>query len=640
MNRAGLLALLLAGLLALLAWSAASPPRLPPEVIRIDAAAFLKSATTELRNADNQSWADSQPWEERSLPDFWRMHRPNDAGFGWYRTEFEVIYQPDTPWAVFVSFANSAMALRLNGIELSREVAFDAVHLTARASPPHMAVLPAALLRPGKNRLDILLRVERDINGGLSVLEIGPQQWLLPRYQQQLFWRSDLPRGLTMASLTAALFMALLWLRRPREMIYPWFCALALCWSIRALHVAGNDDWLLPLRSLLGLQGNDLFLTATFSLGFALLAITVNRFAARPAPMWERGALALCLLMPLAVAPLGNQVLAPLQPGWYGLAVLFAGWAAAAALRLALRERHWSYWLILGGIAMMAIAGLHDWLVITGRLGFDPIPWLGYGPPAMLAAMVTALGSRYFHAFDEAARLNRELEQRVHDKTREIEHHYERIAQLERAAGIAEERDRLMREMHDGVGSQLITTLHALEKGRVGQQEAASLLRGCIDDLRLMIDSLDAGQQSMADALANLRFRLEPRLSAAGIRSIWSIDDSPAALPPGTVLQLLRILQEALTNTLKHSGASQVRVEWRVADGQARLAVQDDGKGFTGLASISGPASGRGLSNMRRRAERIGARLDAGSATDKSMGDKSMGDKTGGIVETTLPLSA
>jgi len=596
MTRAAALALF-AALLLLLAWSGLHPQVLPPEVIRIDEAAFLKSAAPEPPEEANH------PWEKRSLPDFWRQHRPNEAGFGWYRADFTVIYQPDTPWAAFISHANSALALRLNGIELFREAAFDAVHIAARASPPHLAILPAALLKPGPNRIELLLRVERDINGGLSAIEIGPQEWLLPHYQRQLFWRTDLPRALTMAGLAAALFMALLWLRRPSEWIYPWFCALALCWSIRALHMAGNDDWLLPLRRALGLAGSDFFLAASFSLGFALLAITVNRFAGRTAPMPERAALALCILLPLVLVPLGNQVLAPLQPAWYGLAVIFASWAAISALRLAWRERQWSYWLILGGILAMAVAGLHDWLVISGQAGFDPIPWLGYGPPLMLAALVIALGGRYFHAFDEAALLNRELEQRVQEKTREIEHHYERIGQLERVAGVAEERDRLMREMHDGVGSQLITTLHALEKGRIGLGEAAALLRGCIDDLRLMIDSLDAGQQSMADALANLRFRLEPRLTAAGIDSAWRIDDMPVPLPPGTVLQLLRILQEGLSNALKHSGATEVQVAWDTEPGRARLQVHDNGRGF----QPAEPAMGRGLVNMRQRAERIGA---------------------------------
>ncbi|WP_430395590.1 sensor histidine kinase [Ferrovibrio sp.] len=588
----------------------------PPEVIRITHAAFMKS-----QGPDRLSLAD-QPWENRRLPDFWRLHRPNDAGFGWYRADFEVVYQPDSPWAAHVAFANSAFALRLNGVELARETGFDAVHLSARASPPHLVPLPAALLHPGSNRLEIQLRVERDINGGLSVIELGPQQWLQQRHQSQALWRIELPRALTMAGLVAALFMALLWLRRRRERIYPWFCALAALWGLRALYFTGDADWLSPLQRLLGLGGGDLFLAASFSLGFALLAIVVNRFAHHTAPWPERLALMLCIVLPLAVAPLGNQVLEPLLPAWYGLAMVFAAWAALTAATLARRERHWSYWLILVGIVVMTIAGLHDWLVVTGRLRFDPTPWLGYGPPVMLAAMVTALGGRYFQAFDEAARLNRELEHRVTEKTREIERHYERIAQLERVAAVAEERDRLMREMHDGVGSQLITTLHALEKGRLDHATAAELLRGCIDDLRLVIDSLDAGTQSMADALANLRFRLEPRLAAGGIASTWRIDRTEIALPPGVVLQLLRILQEAVSNVLKHSCAQQVGLSWNIAPGEARLHIADNGSGF---ASPTVP-QGRGLANMRQRAQRIGARMELHSSA------------TGTEITVALPL--
>jgi signal transduction histidine kinase len=434
----------------------------------------------------------------------------------------------------------------------------------------------------------------------------------------------DLPRALNMSALVAALFMALLWLRRPSETLYPWFCALALVWALRALYYTGDQAWILPLRARLGLASGDMFLAASLSLGFALLAIVVNRFAQRPQPALERLALVICVVMPLAIAPLGTQVLTPLRPAWHALAVAFATYAAITALQLTLRERNWNHALILAGIVFTMGTGLHDWLVVSGRLGYDPVPWLGYGPPVMLAAMVTALGGRYFHALDEAARLNRELEQRVANKTHELQQHYERISLLERAAAVADERDRLMRDMHDGVGSQLITLQHALEKGRFDNRQAADLVRECIDDLRLVIDSLDAGAQSMTDALANLRFRVAPRLAQAGIASTWDMQAPQMRLAPDVVLQLLRVLQEALTNVLKHSGAKNVHVTWRLDAGQAlaTLQIDDDGHGLPGDVT---PGS-RGLANMRQRAQRIGATLQVHSS------------ERGTRVSTTLPV--
>jgi signal transduction histidine kinase len=182
-----------------------------------------------------------------------------------------------------------------------------------------------------------------------------------------------------------------------------------------------------------------------------------------------------------------------------------------------------------------------------------------------------------------------------------------------------------MRDMHDGVGSQLITLQHALEKGRFDSHQAADLLRECIEDLRLVIDSLDAGAQSMGDALANLRFRLEPRLTAANMSSTWDMQAPDMRLGPGVVLQLLRILQEALTNVLKHSGARNVHISWRL-DAQQGLAVrriEDDGCGLTAPRP-----GGRGLANMRQRTQRIGATLDVSSSG------------SGTIVRATVPVSS
>ncbi len=599
----------------------AQPLRAEPatDVQQIQHASFLKS------DAPAPEDGTPQPWEPRRLPDLWRDHGPSDAGFGWYRVAFDVRHQPDTPWALRVQWANSALAVRLNGADVWREPAFDAVHISPRASPPYLVVLPASLLLEGRNVLDVQLRVERDINAGLSVLEVGPQEWVAPRYAAERFWRADLPRALNLATLAAAAFVGLLWLRRPGHSLYPWFCALALTWALRALYYTGDDGWLVPLREPLGLRSGDFFLAASLSLGFVLLAIVVNRFAQRPHRVAERIGLALCVAAPLAITPLGHQVLASLRPAWWALAVVFGAWAAVTAARLAWHERQAPHTLILSGIAFMAATCLHDWGVVAGHLPYSPLPWLNYGPPLMVATLVAALGGRYFQALDEAERLNAGLEQRVRDKTLELERHYERIAQLESAAAVAGERERLMRDMHDGVGSQLIALQHALEKGALDGPRAAALVRECVDDLRLVIDSLDTAATSMNDALANLRFRLEPRLAAAGIASAWELQAPDLNFAPGVVLQMLRILQEALTNALKHSGARNVRVAW-VADAEAplvHLRVQDDGRGLAAQT-----ASGRGLGNMRLRAQRIGAMLEVS------------GSAAGTTVTASLPVQA
>src|SRR5262249_57141975 len=100
--------------------------------------------------------------------------------------------------------------------------------------------------------------------------------------------------------------------------------------------------------------------------------------------------------------------------------------------------------------------------------------------------------------------------------------------------------------------------------------------------------------------LGTLRYRLDPRLKAQGIDLDWQIQDLPriGSLSPQNLLHILRILQEAFTNVLKHARASVVRVATGI-DASGRnvlITLQDNGAGF------SGDRTGHGLHNMRDRA--------------------------------------
>jgi signal transduction histidine kinase len=185
-----------------------------------------------------------------------------------------------------------------------------------------------------------------------------------------------------------------------------------------------------------------------------------------------------------------------------------------------------------------------------------------------------------------------------------------------------------MQDMHDGLGSQLLTSLAAVERGALDSKGMAQVLRDAMDDMRLSIDTLSPGREGLLEALGNLRYRLEPRFRAAGIELKFSYRHMPERLdiPAEDALQILRVLQESLTNVIKHARATQVGVEISLQLEPARfvLAVTDDGGGF----DPASPASGRGLSGMRRRAQQIHAALDVAS------------DARGTRITVTYPLAA
>ena len=232
---------------------------------------------------------------------------------------------------------------------------------------------------------------------------------------------------------------------------------------------------------------------------------------------------------------------------------------------------------------------------------------------------------RVARALAETQRMNAELEERVQQKQRQLERNFEQLERLSREAAVVEERQRIMTDMHDGIGAQLISALSLAESEEAPPREIAAVLRECVDDLRLTIDSLESNQNELLPARGNFRYRSDGRLRTVGIELDWKVSDLPelSYLSPRNLLHILRILQEAFANVLKHAGASRVRLETGFVPGQRRvfIRVEDNGKGFA-VSEIQG----RGLGNMTRRAASVGGQLCVSSTSD------------GTTIELVLPI--
>jgi signal transduction histidine kinase len=173
------------------------------------------------------------------------------------------------------------------------------------------------------------------------------------------------------------------------------------------------------------------------------------------------------------------------------------------------------------------------------------------------------------------------------------------------------EREQLLADMHDGLGSQLASAKIRFEHGALSTAQAGELLQECVNDLHLLVDTLRGSGDDLGAALSDLRYRLDRRLEGVGTRLLWQVRlDHAPAIPSAVVLSLLRGVQEAITNALKHSQAKEIRVEavYEAYVG-VDLAVQDNGCGFEFAESSARPntLSGRGIASMRRRAFEAGA---------------------------------
>jgi signal transduction histidine kinase len=204
----------------------------------------------------------------------------------------------------------------------------------------------------------------------------------------------------------------------------------------------------------------------------------------------------------------------------------------------------------------------------------------------------------------------------VREKSAELGRNYAQLARLESERVVEAERARLTRDVHDGVGGQLVAALSMLERGDFRGEDVAHVLRDAIDDLRLVIDSVDPSETDLGTLLGNVRDRLEPRLARHGVRFLWRVEDVPAipGFGPHQALSALRVVQEAVANVLKHASAATIEVRTGVSAKAGRgegafVEVRDDGTGFVGSAR-----PGRGLVNMERRAADLGGLFEVESS--------------------------
>jgi signal transduction histidine kinase len=183
--------------------------------------------------------------------------------------------------------------------------------------------------------------------------------------------------------------------------------------------------------------------------------------------------------------------------------------------------------------------------------------------------------------------------------------------ELEQLRSAQVERERMMADMHDGLGSALLSALVLLERDDLPAKAAADVVRECVDDLRLIVDSREPAASDLSTLIGMFRYRLQPRIQAAGMQLLWRMDDltHTPQLDPTCSLHLLRILQEAVANALRHSGATEIELSTRQAGDAIEVGVRDNGAGFDRERATSG----RGLPNMRSRAERLGAELAVAS---------------------------
>jgi signal transduction histidine kinase len=195
------------------------------------------------------------------------------------------------------------------------------------------------------------------------------------------------------------------------------------------------------------------------------------------------------------------------------------------------------------------------------------------------------------------------------------------LAELREQYDLAQERERIAREFHDGLGHHLVSAIRGLESIRrrlkahadtaadCALQEQIDILRTALDDTRQTIQQLRAPETT--DMRVFIRQTAERVAQRLGAQLHCDCPDPMPTLTPLQTLMLTRVMQEALSNVMKHAGRPQnlwVACDWR--DGWLEMRVADDGDGFDPATALEG----MGLNNMRERIRALGGELTITSA--------------------------
>ncbi|MDM0050490.1 sensor histidine kinase [Variovorax sp. J22R115] len=526
-------------------------------------------------------------WQPTILPDVWHRSHPKLDGTVWYRIRFVLDELPAQATALFVPTVAVTGQFIFNGSVLNPQARFlqpGGPIGSQMTNQSHLMPLPLGLFRTGENELLVRVQGNPVAGGRLSVIRMGPyaelhNAWLVREIPQRV-----IPQALLTLMLATLVFAFIISWRQRRFENWRFVLVTALWTALLVVYLFPE----MPLTEcgyLLLLS----FLINSFTWALLDLLWRVSRSTWRWFPR---------VLRATALLTLAGLLMVALVPGYIvALSVISLPFvvlrlvATAMLWQWALKERSWRAFALAGAELIWFLGFVQFLGLVAGILPRDPFMLTPSDSLPMFCVLLFFFVERFVQDREQAAR--------------------------EKQAAIGEERERLLIDMHDGLGAQLTTALRLAQRRDGDRQVLVHNIEDALQDLRSIVDSLDVAGNDLLVLLGNLRARLTPRMDALQIQLHWRVEPIPPidGLTPQGALAVLRVVQEALNNAVRHASASAITISAAPVGRQVLVEVADNGAGLDANVP-SGSGRGRGLAGMRKRADRLGGTLSVGPGAD------------------------
>ncbi|ATX81258.1 Signal transduction histidine kinase [Mariprofundus ferrinatatus] len=547
---------------------------------------------------------DAVEWERVALPDAWDKTRPGLSGGVWYRIPVLISGQVNEPWAVLLPRFSMNAAIWWNGRMLGSGGSMSDP-VARNWSRPLSLLLPADSLEQGEHWLYIYLRALAHDAGGLGYVYVGPHKYLKPLFERNTFIHITLAWVALVITSVITLVMGVLWFLQKKHLELFWMALAGLFWSF----VIGNQVLKYPPVSHYYWE----WIVFSSLGGFTVcLLMAVHRFIERGNEHLERAIVAIYVLNSLlALAYSGGNLviwfnffhIASIALGFYMVCLCLWHYRQTGMIK--------ALWMGMAISCAMLFAG-HDWWVTIHAEHLTSLFVMQFGPPLMLLLIGGWMLMHVSSSLRSQEQQRLEAEEKVAEISIKLQQESKRRLELERKRILTEERHRFTRELHDGMGGHLVALKSMLaEKGAEADNAPFSeVLDQAIRDMRLIIDAVGDECDDIGMILGLLRSRMEHELKAADLHVTWNMISLPAGclLREGSSIHLVRILQEAITNIIRHADASWVEIratEFRQGSkSMVRIDVADNGEGI-----VQKNSRGRGIGNMEQRCEVLGGQL-------------------------------
>ena len=561
---------------------------------------------------------------QTSLPYAWDKQHRGAKGHAVFQMELVLGALPDEPWAMYFQRLGNAYEVQLNGKLLEIKGDLDVFDEGNYGQEPRLISIPVGMLQP-HNTVVVEIRADTARRAGMAAPWVGTHDEVVPLYRSEYLQRVTGTRAVVISSLLVMLLALALWWTQVepgppprREPLYLLAAVAEAALSLRMGSVLVESSplprlgWDVLTLGALGVWVGALMMFSALAAGWPALQLV------RRMPMAWLGVLALgagCI----AAAHYGYPMALTL---WYlGLLVFFLPYVFAYCW-VALRRGTTLHRLIALAFALNLLVGVRDWWVFRYDVALGGNTWMRYSGMVFGLVLGYIVMSRFRETRLQLGHLIGTLAQQVQEKERELHASYQQMELLARQQERDSERSRILRDLHDGVGSHISAAIRQLQSGQASQVEVLQTLRDSLDQLKLHIDAMHLPAGDVTGLLASLRYRLEPRLAGAGITLAWDVDLVPPVqqLDAAAMRHLQYMVFEAVSNVQQHARASRLRVEAKARGQAVVIRIEDNGIGF----GADRPSSER-LRTLRERARLIRALLDIRSSGE------------GSVVEIILP---